>query len=359
MTSTIDIDPAKTEAFMGQLVGNLSGTLVTYMSALGDRLGLFRDLAESGPATSDELAERTGITERYAREWLSCLACAGYLAYDANSGRFALPPEHAPALAIEGHPMFMGGFHHAVLAVERAGVLGHLTEAFVSGKGIAQDVYGAEYARAIERLSAGWFDNLLVDEWLAALPDVGARLHAGADVADIGCGAGRAVIRLAEAFPMSRFTGFDFYAPAIAAAQTKALAAGVPEGRLRFAQHDAADRLPGTYDLVMAMDVLHDLARPADVIANVRTSLKPGGSFFIVEMNAADTIEGNAGPFGAMLYAISVLYCMSVSLAQGGAAVGTAGLPESRLRELCIDAGFKSLQRVTADPFSAIYIACT
>lgn len=349
-----EFDEARMEAFMGTLMGNLSGTLVTYACAVGDRLGLFRDLATSGPADPDELAARTGISWRYACEWMGCMACAGYLDFDTETRRFSLPAEHVPALATPGHPAYVGAFFEAPFVMEQMGLLGKLADAFKTGKGVPQAAYGPDYQRVIEGLSAGWFDALLVPEWLPTAPGVVDKLTAGAEVADIGSGAGRAIIRMAEAFPASRFTGFDVYEPAVSMATSKASAAGVSD-RVRFEQRDAATGLPGRYDLITAIDVLHDMARPMDALRSIRSALKPGGTFLVLEMNATDTPEGNIGPLGAMLYGISILYCLSTSLAQDGAALGTAGLPEARLREHCLAAGFTSVTRLLETPMNVLY----
>ena len=347
-------DEARAGAFMGTAMTHLSGALTTYACAIGDKLGLFKDLAAAGPATSAEFADRTGISERYAREWLSMLTCAGYFDHDPASDRFTLPIEHQAPLASEGDPMFLGAFYQFPLTLERSGILGRLTEAFVSGRGVAQEAYGPEYQVLMERLSAPWFDVLLLGPWLEAMPDLVAKLEAGANVADIGSGAGRALIRLAERFPKSRFVGYNIYPPAIALARTKAEAAGVGDC-VRFEQRDAASGLDGSFDIITAFDVLHDSAQPLDLVTAVRKALAPGGTFVAVEINAGETLAANAGPMGAIFFGISIMYCMSTSIAQGGAALGTAGLPESKLRELGVAAGLASVKRVVESPFNVVY----
>lgn len=352
--TTVEIDEAKVEAGMNMVMGNLAGALISSMCGIGDRLGLFSDLAEGGPATSTEFATRNGLSERYAREWLNCLAAAGYIEHDAASGRYSLPVEYVPILAQEGHPLFAGPFFGALFAMEGLGVLGKSAEAFRTGSGIGQEVFGEEWQVVMERLSAPWYDHQLVQQWVAAEPRLEALLTGGAEIADVGCGAGRALVRLAEAFPRSRFTGFDLFPAALTLARAKAEAAGVAD-RVTFRQVDAAQGLPGSFDLITAFDVVHDAADPEALLKSIRAALRPGGSALVVETNCGETPADNAGPMGAMLYAISIIYCMPTSLAAGGAALGMVGLPESRLRALAEKAGFGSLRRVAEDPFNAVY----
>jgi hypothetical protein len=232
--------PSKMEAFVNRVMGDMAGAVVCTMCVLGDRLGLFKELAANGPATSAELAARASINERYAREWLKALACAGYLEYDTATGRFALPPEYAPTLAQEGGPMFMGGVYQHLPGL--FGQLDLLTEAFRHGGGVPQDVYGEDFRIGMERISAGWFENMLVQQWIASLPEVRAKLERGARVADIGCGSGRALIKLAQAFPRSSFVGYDMFPPAIARATANAEQVGVAE---RVRAQRCGRRAPG------------------------------------------------------------------------------------------------------------------
>ena len=261
--------------FMNRVIGDMSGAVASIMCTLGDRLGLFKIMASAGSLTSDELAARAGISERYAREWLSALSSAGYLEYDPASLRFTLPPEYAPALAQEGGPVFMGGVYQHLPGL--FGALDRLADAFRLGSGVAQDTYGEDFRAGMERISASWFDNLLVQQWLPEVPDTLSKLERGASVADIGCGSGRAVIKLAQAFPNSRFVGFDLFEPAIERATANAAAAGVAD-RVRFVRCDAARELPGQYDLITAFDVLHDISNPLAVLRNISWSLLPGGT---------------------------------------------------------------------------------
>jgi SAM-dependent methyltransferase len=349
----IPFDQAKLEAFTGRALGDASATFVNILCVIGDRLGLFKDLARHGPATSAELAMRAGIQERYAREWLSALASAGYLEYDAADRRFRLPPEHAPVLAQESGPVFFGGVYHMIPAL--VGSLDRLTEAFRRGGGVSQADYDPRLWEGMERFTASWFENLLLQQWIPAAPEVQAALERGALLADVGCGRGRALIKLAQAFPRSRFVGYDLFEPVVRTAATNAQAAGVAD-RVRFEQRDISQGIPERYDVVTTFDVVHDAVDPLGMLRAIRHALRPDGTYLCLEFNCSDTLEENAGPIGAFLYSCSVLYCTTTSLAGGGEGLGTAGLPESRLRELGTAAGFSRIRRLPLEnPFNTLY----
>jgi SAM-dependent methyltransferase len=344
-------NPARMGAFMERLLADLSGAMVSLLCTLGDRLGLFKDLAARGPATAVSFAARTGIGERYAREWLSALASAGYLDYDPSSGRFNLPFEHAPALAQEGGPMFLGGGYQQLQGLMVP--FDDLLRAFRDGGGVAQEAYGEHLRVGMERMSATWFDNLLVSQWIPLIPDVQAALTRGARAADVGCGTGRALIRLAEAFPDSRFDGFDASGPVVARAVANAEGLA---GRVRFERCDVREGLPGPYTLVTLFDSLHDLGDPVAGLAAVHRALAPDGTCLVLEMSCAERLEENRGPVAALLYGTSVLYNLPVSLAQGGAGLGTMGVPEQTLRQFARKAGFQSVRRLpVTNPFNVLY----
>jgi len=346
-------DPARTEAFVHKVLGDASGAFTTTLAVLGDRLGLFKELAARGPATSEELAERSRVNERYAREWLGGMAAAGYLEYDPKSRRFALPPEHVPALAEEKGPFFFGGVYQMFPAM--VGVLEQLTVAFREGGGVAQSAYHPSLWDGLERFTAGWFENLLVQQWIPAMPDVKAKLEAGAAVADVGAGRGQALLKLARQFPRSRYVGYDVFPPAVEEASAKALAEGLAE-RVRFEQCDAAQGLPESYDVITTFDVVHDAARPRDLLRAIRQALRPGGLYVCLDVNASHRLEENLGPLGAFFHGASVFYCMTTSLASGGEGLGTLGFNEAAVRELCREAGFGAVRRVPLEnPFNILY----
>jgi hypothetical protein len=233
MTSqtTTPADVAAVEEFAFRCVGDFSGAMSVLLAALGDRLGLFRALEDGGPATPAELARRAGAHERYVHEWLRGMVAAGYLTLDRASGRFALPPAHAPALAHEAGPYFMPGAFSMIQGLMTP--YEHLVEAFRRGGGVEQREYGASVWDGMQRFTASWFENLLLGQWMPHLPDVDERLRRGARLADVGCGSGRAVITLARAYPASTFVGYDVFEGQIDRARRAAAEAGVAD-RVRF-----------------------------------------------------------------------------------------------------------------------------
>ncbi len=355
MTAEAAIDQARLEAFVGKALGDTSGLMTTVLAAIGDRLGLFKELAAHGPATSAELAGRAGVNERYAREWLGGMASAGYLDYESANGRFTLPPEHAPVLAQEAGPVFFGGVHQEILGT--LPVIPRVIEAFRRGGGAPQSAYADDFYEGLERFTAGWFENLLLPVWLPAVPAALAKLERGCRVADVGCGRGRALIALAQAYPASRYTGYDLHGPTVAQATANATAAGVAD-QVNFVQLDAAHGLPEQYDLITTFDVVHDTVDPRGLLRAIRQALKPDGLYLCLEINCSERLEENAGPLGALFYGFSVLYCMTTSLAGGGEGLGTVGLPEPKLQDLCKEAGFGGVERVPLEnPFNSLYVA--
>jgi len=353
MTTTKPLDQAMLDSFTERAFRDLSGAYISAMCILGDRLGLFKALAALGPTSSAELAAHAHVNERYAREWLSALTCAAYIEYDPARGRFTLPPEHAAVLAEEGGPHFIGGEYAQLPAL--LGVLDQLTTAFRQGGGVPQTAYHESLYMGLDRNSVALYQQVLVQEWIPVLPAVQAALERGIAVADVGCGGGRALIALAQAFPQSRFTGYDLHAPTLALAQQQAEAAGVAE-RVRFVLADAAEGLPEQYDLITTFLVVHDAAHPRQLLRAIRAALKPEGTYLCVEVKVSSRLEKNIGPLGAYCYGTSVLYCLTTSLAAGGEGLGTAGLPATKVEELCTEAGFSRVRRLPIDhPFRQVF----
>jgi SAM-dependent methyltransferase len=352
MTTQSMIDQAKTEAFLGKVLSDTSGMTTTILASIGDRLSLFRHLAH-GPATSTELASRAAINERYAREWLGAMASAGYVEYDPASECFTLPAEYVPVLAQENGPIFFGGIHQMLAGM--VGPLNQLSQAFQYGGGVPQSAYDHNMWDGLERFTASWFEHLLIPVWLPAMPEVQAKLERGALVADVGCGRGKALIKLAQAFPRSQYVGYDIFAPTIAEATAHAQAAGVAD-RVRFEHRDVSAGLPEQYDVITTFDVVHDAIDPRGLLRAIRQGLRSDGRYVCLDINCAEHLEGNAGPLGSLFYGVSVLYCMTTSLSGHGEGLGTAGLPEGKLRELSLEAGFSSVRRVPLEnPFNNLY----
>src|SRR6184192_1676627 len=355
MSETSAINPARQEQFVEKVVEQISGTMTTLLGAIGDRLGLFKNLAEQGPATSAELASRTTLNERCLREWLGGMATVGYVDYDRSTKRFSLPAEHAPVLAQENGPFFIGGIYQMLPA--QAGVFDQVVSAFRNGGGVSQSQYNDMMWDGLERFTSTWFENLLLQQWIPAMPDVKAHLERGSDVADVGCGRGRGLIKLAEAFPRSRYVGYDNFGPTVVRATANARDAGV-SGRVRFEERDVSKGLPAQFDVITTFDVVHDAVDPLQLLQSIRRALRPGGLYVCLDINCSYKLEENANPLGAMFHGVSVFYCMTTSLANHGAGLGTLGFHEAKVRELCEKAGFSSVRRVPLEnPFNILYEA--
>ena len=353
MSTTATMDQGRADAFTGRVVGDTAGLTTVVLASIGDQLGLWKDLAETGPATSAELAARTDTTERYVREWLAAMFAAGYLEYDTATRRFRLPPEHEPALVDEPGPAFFGGVHQELLGlVQRVPVV---LEAFRRGGGVPQDAFPDDVYVGMDRFTAMWHENLLLQHWLPSCPDAVRKLETGAHLADVGCGQGRAVIRLAQAFPQAEFVGYDILPRNIERARTNARRAGVGD-RVRFEVLDAAHGLSETYDIVTTWDVLHDAVDPRGILRSIRSALASDGLYLCLDINCADRVEENVGPLKALLYGFSVLYCMTTSLAHGGDGLGTCGLDPNTFERLCREAGFGGVRQIEMEnPFNNLY----
>ena len=347
------LEDARRSRFVDKVLEDMSGTTMTMLAVIGDRLGLFKDLEARGPATSADFAERAGIKERYAREWLSAMANSGYLDYDPRRSVFSMPEAHGAVLAHENGPQFLGGVYQMLPAL--IGQLDAVTRSFQDGGGVSPSEYDDGIWNGMERFTNVWFENMLVQEWIAAMPEVGAKLERGALVADVGCGRGRAIIKLAQSFPNSRYVGYDVHGPSIQRANQNAATAGVAD-RVRFEVRDAAEGLPARYDVITTFGALHDAANPRGIVGAIRRAMRPNGRYVCVEVPCADKLEENTGPLGELFHGYSVLYCMTASLARGGEALGALGVTEPKVRELCFEAGFGDVRRLPLqNPFNVVY----
>ena len=352
-TSATAIEQDQVEAFAGRVVGDIAATMSTIFVALGDKLGLFSALASGGPATPAELAQRTATDERYVREWLHGLTANGYLELDRSTGRFSLPAAHAAVLADEGGLWFLGGGYQELAGM--LPVLGRIESAFREGGGVPQAAYADDAYDGMARFTRAWFDHRLPGDWLPVLGDLHSRLETGLRWADVGAGAGRAVIRLAELFPASTFVGYDAFPAQVQRARRAAEEAGVGD-RVRFEVADAAQGLPEKFDVISTFDVVHDAADPAGLVAGIRRSLADDGTYLMLEINCADDPADNTGPVASVMYGFSVLYCMTTSLAQGGEGLGTCGCPPAVVEALGHAAGFGSVRELEiGDPFNRLY----
>jgi len=344
------IDQSKVEDFVHKALGDIGSALTASLVVIGDRLGLYRALAEAGPLTSTELAKKTGTTERSVREWLAAQAAAGYLTYDAKSDRYTLPAEHAVALTDEDSPAcVLGGFQGMTAAMRAAP---KVAEAFRTGKGLGWHEHDPELFIGVERFFRPGYNANLISAWIPALEGVEAKLKAGARVADVGCGHGASTIILAKAYPRSTFVGFDYHGPSIEQARERAKQAGVSD-RVRF-EIATAKTFPGTHDLVACFDCLHDMGDPVGAAKHVHKALDPDGTWLLVEPRAGDHVHENLNPVGRLFYSVSTLVCTQASLAQEvGTALG-AQAGEARLRDVVTRGGFTRVRRAAETPFNLI-----
>jgi SAM-dependent methyltransferase len=345
------LDEAKVGAFVGQVVGELGATLNAALVVIGDELGLYKAMDGAGGMTPGALAERTGTSERYVREWLNAQAAGGYVEYDPVERLYTLPPEHAVALADESSPYFMPGAFQLMTASVRDEPA--IREAFRSGAGVGWHEHNHGVFEGCERFFRPGYTANLVPAWIPALDGVEEKLRAGAVVADIGCGHGASTLLMAEAYPQSRFRGFDYHAGSIERAREAAAAAGL-SNRVQFEVAPAAG-YPGLgYDFVTTFDCLHDMGDPVGAARHVLNSLAEDGTWLVVEPFAGDHVEDNLNPVGRVYYGASTLLCTPASLSQEvGLALG-AQAGEARLRDVVVSAGFSRFRRAAETPFNLV-----
>jgi len=350
------LDPEKLKDYAKLVFGALGGAMTSAMIYLGDRLGLYRALAGGAPLSSEELARKTGLSERWLREWLHAQGAAGVLVHHGG-GRFGLSTEGEAVLANENHPAFGAGFFSQL--PQLVGVAERLPEAFRSGIGLPYDAFGPEGARGIERGIAPWFRALLVPFVLPRLEGVVQRLRDGTPAADVGCGAGVALLEMAKAFPSSEFHGYDVSRHALARAEANKAEAGVTNAHF----HDATSHpLPmnGRFGFITSFDCLHDMTDPASVMRRIHGALAPDGTWLIADIKAHASYEENVAknPMAAMMYGTSVISCMSSALSEpGGLGLGTLGFHPELAREMVREAGFTSFEPLDlGHPVNAFYV---
>jgi SAM-dependent methyltransferase len=330
-----------------------TGSMLSYMIDIGARTGLLT-AASTGPATCEALAQRAGLTERYVREWLGAMVTGGIFEYDPASETYTLPPAHAAALT----PGPMNLAPYAQFNTHLGKHVHQVAHAFRVGGGVPYAEYRPEFMDVMDGISRGLYDSFLVDAYLPTVDGLVERLERGIHVGDVACGAGHALVLLARSFPKSTFVGFDLDEGAIARARAEAR--GAELDNVNFEVRDAARLTTDTpFGAVFVFDALHDQVDPAGVLAHIFEALEPGGVLVMKEPRGADTLEGNIGnPMAPILYSVSTLHCMTVSLAHGGAGIGTM-MPESVARGLLTDAGFGdvTVHDTPGDPADALYVA--
>src|SRR2546423_2778061 len=347
------INEEKMNAFLGKVVSDFGASLSSALVYLGQKLGLYQALAEGGPATPAELAQRTNTNERYVREWLINQAAGGYVEYDTASGSYSLTPEQAVALTDEHSSFYVGGGFFVIKAMTAAAP--RIEEHFRSGGGMRWGEHDPDLFTGTEKFFRPGYSAHLVASWIPSLTGVEEKLKTGGKVADVGCGHGASTIIMAQAFPNSRFWGFDNHEASIKQARNMAEAAGVSD-RVSFAVSDAGTIPDDQFDLICFFDCLHDMGDPMGAAARASEVLAPDGSALIVEPMAANSIEENFNPIGRTFAAASTLCCTANSLALGGPALGAVATEEA-LRSTVLASGFKEFRRTTETPFNRIFEA--
>ncbi len=347
------LDMEKLNVFVGQFVGDLGAAAHSGMVVIGEKLGLYKALAE-GPVNSAELAEKTNTDERYIREWLASQAAGGYVTYDEKTRKFSLSEEQAFTLANEDSPAYLPGAFQ--LALGSLAAVPRITECFRSGAGMGWHEHEEDVFHGCEKFFRPSYAANLIGSWLPALDGVQAKLEAGARVADVGCGKGASTILMAKAFPKSQFFGFDYHDKSIEGAQAIAAREGIAN-RTNFNVAKAKEFPGKDYDLVTVFDCLHDMGDPVGAAKHVRQSLAKDGTWMIVEPFANDELKDNLNPVGRVYYSFSTLLCTPCSRSQEVALCLGAQSGEKRIREVVTAAGFTRFRRAAETPFNVVYEA--
>jgi SAM-dependent methyltransferase len=351
---SVAIDQDKLDQFVFRAVEEVGATLNAALVVMGDKLGLYRALAGAGPLTPRELAERTGTAERYVREWLNAQAAGGYVEYEPESGRYALPAEQALALTDPESPAYLPGFFQIALG----SVLDSpkIVEAARTGDGVGWHEHVHDVHEGCERFFRPGYNANLIESWLPSLDGVVGRLERGALVADVGCGHGASTILMAQAYPNSSFLGTDYHEGSIATARRRAQEAGVSD-RVRFEVAASSSYAGSGYDLVTMFDCLHDMGDPVGAAQHVIQTLAPEGTWMIVEPAAGDRVEDNLNPIGRAYYGFSTFLCTPASLSQEvGLALG-AQAGEAKIRDVVVAGGFTRFRRAAQTPFNLVFEA--
>jgi 2-polyprenyl-3-methyl-5-hydroxy-6-metoxy-1,4-benzoquinol methylase len=347
--------PETAEEFAGRIIGALDGASLALLLSIGHQTGLLDAMAGLAPATSTQIAEAAGLNERYVREWLAGMTTGGVVDYDAGTATYSLPPHRAGVLTRAAGPDNLALV--ALFLPQLGEVEQKIIGCFRDGGGLPYSEFPRFHALMAEQ-SAAVFDVALVDVVLPLVDGLPERLRSGADVADFGCGSGHAVNVMARAFPASRFTGIDFSDEAIATGRAEAAGLGLTNAT--FESHNLAelDKVEA-YDVITVFDAIHDQAQPARVLENIYRALRPGGVFLMADIKASSRLEENVDvPMSTYLYTVSLMHCMTVSLALDGAGLGTAWGTQLATSMLA-DAGFDdvTVAEIESDPINNYYIA--
>lgn len=352
-SSTNTIDKSKIEEFMMKAVGDMASSLGAMMIILGDRLGLYKTMAKTGPITSEELASQTNTAERYIREWLASQAAAGYITYNSTDHKYFLPQENAMVLAIEDSPNFIMGAYQILRSIFKDE--DKFVEIFKSGKGLRWGEHHYDLFEGTAKFFRPNYMGNLIPSWIPSLEGINEKLKRGAKVADIGCGYGISTIIMAKEYPNSKFYGFDNHENSIKAAKQLAQKEGLAD-RIEFSIISNNESIGNDYDLIAFFDCLHDMADPVGALKFAKQSMKKDGTCMIIEPMANDNVEDNLNLVGKIYYSASSIICVPNSLADNGVALG-AQAGEKKIKEIAENAGFTKFRRASQTPFNIVFEA--
>ena len=346
----MELNEEKLNALLGKVVTEMGAAANGPLVVLGDKLGLYKCLSQSGPMNSTELADETNTAERYVREWLSAQAASGYVTYNAANKNFSMTPEQAAVFGNTDSPVYMAGAFYAISSVYIDAP--KMETAFHTGEGVAWGDHNTCLFCGTEKFFSPSYEANLISQWIPSLEGVEAKLKSGAKVADIGCGHAASTIIMAKAYPNSTFIGYDYHDKSIEQAKERAKEVGI--SNITFEVATAKDFPGKNYDFITFFDCLHDMGDPVGACSHVKQALKPDGTCMIVEPFAHDTLEENLNPVGRAFYAFSTTLCTPCSLNQEvGLALG-AQAGEKRLREVATSGGFSRFRKATETPFNLI-----
>lgn len=346
----MELNEDKLHALLGKVVTEMGAAANGPLITIGDKLGLFTTLSESGHLSSSELATKTNTAERYVREWLSAQAASGYVEYHANTQKFSMTPEQTMVFGNRKSPVFMTGAFYAISSVYHDEP--KIEKAFKTGEGVSWGDHNSCLFCGTEKFFSPSYEGNLISNWLPSLEGVVEKLEKGAKVADVGCGHAASTIIMAKAFPNSTFIGYDFHDKSIEQAKDRARKAGI--SNISFEVATAKDFPGKEYDLITFFDCLHDMGDPVGACTHAKTVLKSDGTCMIVEPFAKDSLEENMNPVGRAFYAFSTMLCTPCSLNQEvGLALG-AQAGEKKLKEVITKGGFSRYKRATETPFNLI-----